>query len=173
MIDVLIRLGPPHCHAPIATRLAQQFESRHTLGQLRSAHMLSAAWGLYELVASPGGAPTGAHPLAELLREGAPRRVLSEGAEGLCACFRRISLLPLGRWPLLDGISAELGRISAIEPRLLVDLVDSIARLRCVPLLLNFQPLGSCLSPHFIRIKWVCFDRRDELCTMLSRFHGP
>ena len=127
---MLVRLGHPFTQQPIATRLAQQVEARLTRGQLKAAQMLAAAWGLYELAAMPSGAPKGSHPLAEKLRSDSTRAARAEGPEGLCACFRQLSALPLGRWPLLEGVIAELCATPRMESQLLCDTMDALARLR-------------------------------------------
>lgn len=131
LFEVLLRLGPPYAQSPLATRLAQQTEARNSRGQLRVAHKLAAAWGLYGLASATGGGPVGAYALAERLREEAPRSARAEGAEGLCGCFRRMSTIPVGRVPVLEGVAAEVEHLPVLDPQTLTDMFDALARLRC------------------------------------------
>ena len=74
--------------------------------------------------------PVGAHPLAEQLRTAAARLLPAEGAAGLSATLRAMSLLPVGRLPLLDAVGEGVAALPAMEPKLLADMLDALARLR-------------------------------------------
>jgi hypothetical protein len=125
MVNVLARLQRPN--TTMLARLLAKIEGRLAHSQLRLAQVVETAWSLFEL---HGQLATQSELTEKLLTE-IESRAKAEGADSLCDALRLLGSLPMRRpWPLVEPIAAGLRRLEALEPQLLSEVIDGLARLR-------------------------------------------
>ena len=127
MMNVLARLQRPNTQ--LVPRMVAQIEGRLSRNQLRLAQVIETAWAIFELNGSLQG------ELTQRLLNEIDRRAHTEGPDQVRDGLRLLGSLPMRRpWPLLEPLATELrtmcGGAMILDPQLLTDVIDGLARLR-------------------------------------------
>jgi len=136
---------------PLLQQIGVQVEERLARGGLKLAHLYCIAWGLRELhdALMPS---TPVPPLVERLLAEAARRCRAEDIEQLVDALQAVSFISARRpWKLLETLIQELRtKAASLEPKQLVNSIDSIARMRLDDHAL-LEALEACLDRHLER----------------------